>query len=216
LLDRCIVAVHVLVFGAVFELVYCLANRHFLTQTSFFDLSLPIDRLIPFIPEWSVAYVTITPLLLATAIILATPQRSLPVLGALVFEVIVAGLCFVAFPVAPPQPPQVAMSPLVTWFFALADGINLEGNCMPSLHVALALSCAWAADGPTRMPVRLVMWAWALAITASTVLTWQHWVLDVAGGALLAAFAMAVIRPWLARALARVEAQIITAPAGSA
>ena len=216
LLDRCIVVMHVLVFGAVFELVYGLANRHFLTQTSFIDLALPIDRLMPFAPEWSLAYVTIMPLLLVTALVLATPQRSLPVLGALVFQVIVAGLCFVAFPVAPPQPPQVAMSPLVTWLFALADGINLEGNCMPSLHVALALSCAWAADGPTRMPVRLVLWAWALAITVSTVLTWQHWVLDVAGGALLAAFAMGVIRPQLARALARVEAQIITAPAGSA
>jgi fatty acid desaturase/membrane-associated phospholipid phosphatase len=216
LLDRCVVAAHVLVFGAVFELIYGLASRDFLTRTSFFDVSLPIDRLMPFIPEWSAAYVTITPLLLVTAILLGTPQRSLPVLGALVFEVIVAGSCFVAFPVAPPQPPQVAMGPVVSWFFALADAINLEGNCMPSLHVALALSCAWAADGPTRMPVRLVMWAWALAITVSTVLTWQHWVLDVAGGALLAALGMAVIRPWLARALAAAEARIITRPAASA
>ena len=216
LLERCVLAAHVAVFGAAFAVVYSLGSRDFESRGATFDVALASDRLVPFWPGWSLAYLTIAPLLLVTALILRTQLRSLPFLGALLFQLAVAGLCFLIWPVAPPQPPTVAMNPAVAWLFALADGMNLEGNCLPSLHVALALSCGWAAQGALRWPARIAMAAWALAITASTLLTWQHWLVDVVAGAVLAGIGMGLVRPFLAATLARAEAQIIGPPAGSA
>jgi membrane-associated phospholipid phosphatase len=77
---------------------------------------------------------------------------------------------------------------------------------MPSLHVAFAISAAWAASPRLSWPMRAGMWSWAGAVCASTWLIRQHWLLDVAGGALLAAATMAVAYPLLIRTLVRLEA----------
>lgn len=213
LLERCVLAAHIVVFGAAFQLVYGLCSLDFAARGAAIDVALPIDRLVPFEPAWAFAYVTIMPLLLTAALVLRAPPHTTPFLGALLFQIAVAGLCFVAWPVAPPQPPAVAMSPAVAWAFALADGINLQGNCLPSLHVALALSSAWACHPHLRWPARLAVWGWALAIVASTALTWQHWLVDLVAGAALAAIAMGVVYPALARALAAAEDRISRAAA---
>ncbi len=211
MLERSVVAAHILAFGAAFGLIYGLASQDFLTRTTLYHVALPIDAHAPFIPIWGLAYITITPLLLVTALVLKRPERSLPVLGALLFQVVVGGLCFLLFPVVPPQPPSMDMDQFTSLVFRLADTMNLNGNCMPSLHVSLSISCAWAASATLRLPARLAFWGWAIAITISTWLTWQHWLLDIIAGIILAALAMGFIRPWLARQLGMIEAEIFTA-----
>jgi len=215
LLDRCIMIAHVAVFGAVFELVYGLASLDFGTHRHLWNVALPIDAAAPFVPVSGLLYISITPLLLAAALILRTPTRTLPFLGALIFQVIVAGLCFVLFPVAPPVPPPVDPHTLSGVLFAMADAINLQGNCMPSLHVALALSGGCAAAPHLRPAWRFAMWVWVLAVCASTWLTWQHWLLDIAGGALLALVGMKLVMPWLADRLRAVDAELIGPAAAS-
>lgn len=209
LLARCVVAAHVAIFGVVFSLVYGLSSIDFVSRQVRYDLSLPIDALAPFVPASAAIYLTITPLLLIAALVQQEPRRTLPLLGALVFQVVIAGLCFILFPVVPPSPPPVPAGTITAQLYALADSVNLIGNCMPSLHVALALSCAWAAGSMVRPLWATVIWIWALAICLSTWLTWQHWLLDIAGGALLAWVGMGLVGPWLARARDRIEAELI-------
>ena len=208
LLDRTSTACHVLVFGAAFGAIYGLASRDYRSRSDLFDVSLPLDALVPFVPLWALAYVAVAPLLLVTAWVLRTPGRTLPFLAAITLQLVIGALCFLAFPVAPPAIPAMPAGTLAAGLFALADAINLTGNFMPSLHVALAVSSAWAASAHVRWPGKAALWLWALAICASTLFTYQHWLLDVAGGALLAAAVMGIAYPRLIALLARIEAQV--------
>ena len=84
--------------------------------------------------------------------------------------------------------------------YRAADISNLNGNGLPSLHVAFALSCAWVLSPRISTWFRPALWLWAIAICASTLLVKQHYLIDVATGALLAGFTMTVIYPRLVRA----------------
>lgn len=202
-----VLACHVVIFGVAFQLIYGLASADFAAAEVFYDVALPLDVMAPFWPLWSAAYVSIGPLLLVAALVLRNPERTLPYLAALMFQLAVGALCFLAFPVREMPVPVVEMSAVESWLFALADGINLSGNMMPSLHVAFALSAAWAASARLTVFWRVAIWSWALAICASTWLIRQHWLLDIAGGAVLASVAMGMVYPWLQRTLARLEAE---------
>lgn len=200
-----VLACHMLVFAAAFQLLYGLASADFAARDSYFDVSLPVDALAPFIPLWSLAYISIGPLLLVAALVLCKPERSLPFLAALVIQLIAGFLCFLAFPVASMPVPAILMSETEAMLFALADAINLTGNMMPSLHVAFAISAAWAAAPRLRPAWAILLWAWAGAICASTWLIRQHWLLDIAAGAMLAIVVMGAIYPRLVTLLATLE-----------
>lgn len=207
-LEWTVLACQMTVFAAAFQVLYGLGSADFNTRTAFHDVALPIDAHAPFWPLWSLAYISIGPLLAAAALALRTPARTTPFLAALLLQLVAGTACFLVFPVAAMPIPQTAMTPIEAALFAMADGINLDGNMMPSLHVAFALSAAWAASPRLGWPLRLGVWAWAIAVCASTWLIRQHWVLDLAGGALLAWVAMGIVYPWLIRCLARLEAEV--------
>lgn len=206
-LEWSVVACHMVVFAAAFQVLYGIASADFNARAAFHEVALPIDAYAPFWPLWSLAYISIGPLLAAAALALRTPARNLPFLAVLLLQLVAGTLCFLAFPVAVMPIPPVAMTDLEAGLFAMADGINLDGNMMPSLHVAFAISAAWAASPRLSWPLRAGMWSWAGAVCASTWLIRQHWLLDVAGGALLAALAMGMAYPWLIRTLARLESE---------
>jgi fatty acid desaturase len=206
-LEWTVIACHAAVFAAAFQLLYGLASADFVARTTFYAVALPIDAQAPFWPLWSLAYVSIGPLLLAATVALRLPERTLPFLAALMLQLVVGVLCFLASPVEAMPVPATAMTGLEAGLFALADGINLEGNMMPSLHVAFAISAAWAAGPRLSWPWRLAIWGWAGAIVASTWLIRQHWLLDIAGGAVLAGVVMGLAYPRLIALLARLEAQ---------
>jgi fatty acid desaturase/membrane-associated phospholipid phosphatase len=201
-----VVACHTLVFAAAFQLLYGIGSADFVTRSALYDVSLTIDDYAPFWPMWSLAYVSIGPLLFTAALALHTPERTLPFLATLMLQLVIGVVCFLAFPVEAMPVPAVGMTDLEAALFAMADGINLEGNMMPSLHLAFALSAAWAASPRLSWPPRLAIWGWAGAIVASTWLIRQHWLLDIVGGALLAAAVMGLAYPRLIRTLARLEA----------
>jgi hypothetical protein len=61
--------------------------------------------------------------------------------------------------------------------------MNLSYNNFPSLHVAFAVSAAWAYR-------RLGWWLWAAAVALSTWLMWEHHLVDIVGGVALALIVM--------------------------
>jgi fatty acid desaturase/membrane-associated phospholipid phosphatase len=207
-LEWSVLACHMAVFAAAFQVLYGIASADFVTRSALYDVALPPDAHAPFWPLWSLAYILIGPLLGVAALVLRMPERAWPFLATLLFELAVGVLCFLAFPVHAMPVPATAMTGLEAALFAMADGVNLEGNMMPSLHVAFAISAAWAAGARLPWSWRLMLWGWAGAICASTWLIRQHWLLDIAGGALLAVFAMVIIHPRLVRWLAQLEAEI--------
>ena len=67
-------------------------------------------------------------------------------------------------------------------------------NLLPSLHVALCLLLAHTYARHTRGMVRTALIVWFVLIGLSAVLTYQHHVLDVAGGAALAGYCFYFVR----------------------
>lgn len=88
-------------------------------------------------------------------------------------------------------------------------GILLGGvSAMPSLHVAMVATTAYWLAAAARWTLMVTV-PWVLAVWTSTVLLGWHYVLDGAGGLLLAAASISITRAMLRAAAARLQ------PAGS-
>ncbi len=151
------------------------------------------ESYIPFVPWTIVPYWSID-LLFVGAFFLCSRRRELDVLGRRVaFAIVVAGACFLAFPLRICFPrPEVA-----GWFGALFDvlrGFDQPFNLFPSLHICLRTILA---DTYVRHTSGLLQWGvhgWFSLIGFSTLLTYQHQVVDVLGGFVLAAFCFYAVR----------------------
>jgi membrane-associated phospholipid phosphatase len=92
-----------------------------------------------------------------------------------------AGLFFLAFPAELAYPPA-AHSGVWEDVVQITRRVALQYNLAPSLHVALAVTCVTAYAERARWGGKLLLWAWALGIVASTLLLHEHHLLDVVTG----------------------------------
>ncbi len=143
---------------------------------------------LPFVPEMTIFYMSIYLLFWIAPFILRSRQQLGALAVTLAVVTLIAGICFLLFParLAYPAPQDLGELPNL---FRFADRLNLDYNLMPSLHVALSVVCIAAYAGHTHATGKTILWIWAAAISASTLLTHQHHLLDVITGFLLAACA---------------------------
>jgi hypothetical protein len=206
------------IFAAVFALVYITGNWIYLQAPWHYDVHIGADDLIPFVPSAAIPYLTINLLLLLAPFLFREPDRLLPFGFALVVQLCLALAIYSLFPVEALHP-RYAPAGVIGSAMALADAINLDGNTFPSLHVALAMSAAWAYSPLLKGYWRLAVWSWTLTIVLSTLLTRQHSLIDAAGGAALAIVVMATVYPRAISALAAVRRELLgpgPGPAGEA
>lgn len=155
--------------------VYGALNDHLKPR---FDLSVGLDAAVPLLP-WSVVlyytYFLIVPLSAARL-----PSAELPhfLLGLVaIFSACCVG--FIALPAHYPRPEALPLHSVFGRALAWTYSMDRPGNNLPSLHVAFSTFCAltlWRAR-------RSWLWlAWAACISASTLTTKQHFVLDVVAG----------------------------------
>jgi hypothetical protein len=140
---------------------------------------------IPLVPQWILFYFSLYALLALPPFFLDAPALR-QWIKALLAGVIVASLCFVAFP-APAGfirilPEEGCYRPL----FQLMWRLDSPFNTLPSLHVSCAASTVLALLKPSGALLRGLLCLWLCLIMAATVLTHQHHVLDVASGGALA------------------------------
>jgi PAP2 superfamily len=123
-----------------------------------------------------------------------------PLRNSLVLVNLLAFIVFWRYPVAPPRmlpgfTDVVASTHAIgSWHTgALASQAN-QLAAMPSLHIAWAIWCAVAAWRVTRRAlVRALAVAYPCLTSAAVLLTGNHFVLDIAGGALAMAAAFALV-----------------------
>src|SRR5262245_25995928 len=169
------------------------------------DLTTAFDRMIPFYPAAAAIYLCVSPMLMAAPFVFRAPERLLPFGVAIVAELLIA---LAIYYVLPTQIPAAHYDPsgVIGSLLWLADAINLDGNNVPSLHVALSASAAWAYAPLLTRGWRIAAFALAGATAISTLLTHQHIVADVVGGLALAALGMGLVYPRAQRALAETKA----------
>lgn len=151
------------------------------------------ERSIPFVPLLILPYMSID-LFFVAAPFVCRSERELGVFARRVsFSIVVAGACFLAMPLKfsfeRPRTPGL-MGEFFDWFRTLDQPYNQ----FPSLHIALAwfLLDIYLRRGP--LLSRVAVGTWFTLIVASTVLTYQHHVIDVLGGAVLAIVSVRLFR----------------------
>src|SRR5260221_8729381 len=107
--------------------------------------------------------------------------------------IIVAGICFLIFPLrfAFPRPHADGwLGSIFDWF----RGMDAPYNLLPSLHAALMLILLDVYLRNTRGLIRIAITVWFVLIALSPVLTYQHHLIDIVGGFLLAALCFLIFR----------------------
>ncbi len=185
---------HFLLNGLVFCLCYPLANLLAHQQQAGRSLASTFDTAIPFLPWMVVPYASSGMLFVLVFFLVRTPEQLRVASRRLLLATIAGCLVFIVLParfsLERPMVGDAVPAALFRWL-ELAD---LPYNQFPSLHVAYCV-IFWRALRPLYQGlVRKALAAWLLLVGASTVLTWQHHLFDVAGGLLLGAVTAGAIQ----------------------
>src|SRR2546423_854932 len=145
------------------------------------------ERKIPFVPLFILPYMSID-LFFVVAPFLCRTDRELSILAKrIAAAIIVAGICFLLFPLrfAFPRPRADGWpGALFDWF----RGMDAPHNLLPSLHAAFTLILLYIYFRHTRGFIRVATMTWFVLIALSPVLTYQHHVIDIVGGLVLACY----------------------------
>jgi len=151
------------------------------------------ERRIPFVPFFILPYMSID-LFFVAAPFLCRSERELSIFTKrIAVAIMVAGICFLLFPLrfAFPRPHADGwLGAIFDWF----RGMDAPYNLLPSLHAALMLILLDLYLRHTRGPIRVAIIIWFVLIALSPVLTYQHHLIDIAGGFVLAAFCFLIFR----------------------
>lgn len=142
------------------------------------------ESYIPFLPEMAVIYLSLFPMIWLSLFILPTPAEIKQFAVTLAWLFVVSGIGFLILPGQTFASTKSAGGP-IQLVYEFADWINLEHNYFPSLHVGMAVVCAYAYGRQLSQLVALVFWAWAAAVALSTLLTHQHYLADVVAGGIV-------------------------------
>jgi protein-tyrosine phosphatase/membrane-associated phospholipid phosphatase len=143
------------------------------------------ERWIPFVPWMVIPYMSID-LFFFVCPFLCRRKTELKLLSSrIILAIVAAGGCFLLFPlqlVADAPPTDGVCGWIFDWFRSLDKPYNL----CPSLHIALRTILADTYARNLSGLLRLGSQVWFSLIGFSTLLTYQHHVVDVAGGFILA------------------------------
>lgn len=186
---------HLLLNWLAFSLCYPLGNLLAQQQQVRLSLALAIDAAIPFLPWMVVPYLT-SGIFFALVFFLVRTQEQLRVVSRRLLLATIAGcLVFVVVPARFSLERPTVTDAVPAALFRWLELVDQPYNQFPSLHVAYGV-IFWSALRPVSNGlVRMLLAAWLLLVGASTVFTWQHHLLDVAGGLLLGGTVVYVVRP---------------------
>ena len=139
---------------------------------------------IMIVPYWSIDLLfVIAPFLCATREEIATHRRRI------VFAILGGALGFLLIPLRFAFPRPHIIGSLAPWFAALYS-FDFPHNLFPSLHIALRTLLTNLYLRKSRGAWRWLVHGWFSLVGLSTLLTWQHHIVDVVGGFWLAAIAL--------------------------
>jgi protein-tyrosine phosphatase/membrane-associated phospholipid phosphatase len=151
------------------------------------------ERAIPFIPFMILPYMSIDLFFIAAPFLCRTEEELRIFSRRVIAAILIAGLCFLLFPLrfAFPRPHASGwLGSVFDWF----RGVDLPFNLFPSLHAALLLLLF---DVYARNLRGVLLWAvmsWFFLIALSPLLTYQHHVIDIVGGFVLAGYCFYLFR----------------------
>jgi protein-tyrosine phosphatase/membrane-associated phospholipid phosphatase len=168
-----------------FLLVYGATNHYTSLRSDVGTWVYAWERHIPFVPLMIIPYLSID-LFFIAAPFLCRERSELHILSRrIVLAITIAAACFLVMPLRfsfdrPPAPGLLGV--VFDWFRSM----DKPYNQLPSLHIALWTILADLYARRTRGWTRIASNLWFSLIGASTLLTYQHHVIDIVGGFVLA------------------------------
>lgn len=154
--------------------------------------AIALDGALPLQPVWALIYGALYLFLIVLPIFIVREDALIRrTLYAYLLVWSAAYACFWLYPTSAPRPPTVVGDGFAAWGLRLLYDADPPYNCFPSLHVAHSFVSAFAARRVHR-GVGAVSIAAAALVALSTLLTKQHYALDVVAGIALAVVAYAL------------------------
>jgi membrane-associated phospholipid phosphatase len=181
-----LLAINALVFEALYAACNLAAARAGVTR----DIASAWDAAVPFVAWMLVPYMSSAPLLVAGFALTPTRQSLRALSQRCLLATAIGTLVFALWPLRVGFPAPASTASALAPLGALLRQLDAPYNQWPSLHVAYCVILWPALRGA--MPnalARAALAGWLLLVAASTVFTHQHYLGDVAGGALLGALA---------------------------
>src|SRR5881396_3269516 len=151
------------------------------------------ERAIPFVPFMILPYMSIDLFFIAAPFLCRTEAELRIFSRRVIAAILIAGLCFLLFPLrfAFPRPQASGwLGAIFDWF----RGMDAPYNLLPSLHAALTLILLDIYFRHTRGFIRVATMIWFVLIALSPVLTYQHHLIDIVGGFVLAGYCFYLFR----------------------
>jgi protein-tyrosine phosphatase len=139
------------------------------------------ERLIPFVPLTIVPYMSIDLFFVAAPFLCRSDKELVAFSRRIVAAIVVAGICFLLFPLrfAFPRPHASGwLGVIFDWFQTMDKPYNL----LPSLHITFRTILAQHYHRHTRGVLRTASNLWFVLVGLSTLLTYQHHFMDVVAG----------------------------------
>jgi membrane-associated phospholipid phosphatase len=176
------VVVLALVYTLVFDVLYGGASLFARYVPWRVHVDLPFEAHTPFVPGAAFVYLSVLPLIAIAPFVLRDLQSYSAMVWALILETGVGFVGFMLLPVAPSGLDKTLSAP-DSEAYTFANWLNLEGNYLPSLHVAFAVTAMLAYWNRARGFGKSALAVWTCAIVVSTLLIHQHYIVDVMSGA---------------------------------
>jgi hypothetical protein len=164
---------------------------------------------IPLVPVMLVPYMTMYVIFWFAPFVLRTTADLDRFAGALARVIAVAGIAFVLLPAKLGFAPVSASESIWNPWLQLATTVSRRYDLVPSLHVALFTVCAGTYARRTTTGMCLLLCIWLAVVAASTVLTHQHHLIDVATGLALGAWGTRVATADAMARLAQPETLVV-------
>lgn len=169
---------------AVLLLLYVPFNRPFGTVHSFY---LPMDDAVPLLTFFVLPYISYYFFIIFSYLYFLRSKKLLitdQISNALIVAIIAAYLFYFFYQNAVERP-VIEPSNIFDQIYLFINNHVPPYNAFPSLHVAVSIIIWWGYY-KLKSDLLRIMTVWMLLIVISTVLTKQHYLLDIAGGVILA------------------------------
>ncbi|MEA3210267.1 MAG: hypothetical protein QOE70_3324 [Chthoniobacter sp.] len=179
--------------GLLFIVVYNACNRLTGLRSDVGVWAFSWERHWPVVPAMIVPYWSLDALFVLAPFLCRTREELAVHRRRIVFAILAGGVGFLLIPLRFAFPRPHVEGVFAPWFAALYS-FDLPHNLFPSLHLALRTLLTDLYLRKTRGPWRWLVHAWFSAVGLSTLLTWQHHLVDVLGGFWLGAIAIHLYR----------------------
>lgn len=172
-------------------------SRLFILDADKYDLSIPLDDMIPLRTEWIIIYV-LSYVQWAIGLIAVARERKgicYHVLGGEMIAKFFCLICFLSFPATIVRPEITGNAPW-DYLTRLIYAIDTPDCLCPSLHCLESYICFRGAMLSEKLP-RWYTWAmgiFTLLVFASTVLVKQHFVVDIIAGVAVGEIGLQIAR----------------------